>query len=109
MFNEEDNILTTSGFKEVNGSPVRYYSEGYIQDLLLSTGNDYKYNIKSNGPNDGKPGGALYYEYSVGNDTYKTLIGIVGRDFSNLSENTWAVRLTPDVLRFFICNNEITP
>ena len=110
-FMETGAVINTSGFTTINNVHTRYYSSGNIKDYSDMTSKDHNriaLRFESDAcVNGGQSGGPAYYEVTYNNTTIKTVLGVLtGGAETDDTCFSWATRITPTLLRFYLDNPE---
>ena len=101
-FETTEQTVAVSGFPGlVNGISTsnRYYGLGTI----TTTTNDYRL-CYTTYASPGQSGGPVYVEYTLGDETYRSAIGIHS---TSAGSNHYAIRTTVPLLRFYYNNSHI--
>lgn len=96
--------VSVSGFPAtVNGSNTtyRYYGTGTISNNYFSTGFRLGYTSYTSG---GDSGGPVYIEYTLGNETFRSAIGIHTGSAGSMHIGT---RISQPLLRFYYSNSNL--
>lgn len=106
-FTNTSSNVSISGFPaEVSGENVghtRYYGNGSVK----STSNSYLLETEAYA-SGGDSGGPMYIEYTLGNETFRSAVGIYRGHYENVPVRySSGVRITTPVLRFYMDNNNI--
>lgn len=109
-FMSTNDILTTTGFITY-GNYSRYFSSGAIQPMADYLYRETPYRFHSLGrAQAGKSGGMVYYKSHYMNtngsmEIFKSVTGIVS---GSSGEDTYGIRITPTLLRFYKDNNYLS-
>lgn len=94
-----NNVLYTSGHNNINGIRRRFQTVG---NIIATNNSQYLFKTSADCPAD-KTGGMVYYKSSRGSINHNSYVGIPYA--KSPYTDTYGVRITPTILRFFFQNN----
>ena len=107
-FTNSGNDLVSSGFALLYGVRRRFKSYGAVQSMS-GVPSQKPYRFHSNGIlQSGKRGGMVYYETASNVNTCVGIGTIATEDSGGNPVDTYGIRITPTLLRFFYQNNNLS-